>query len=382
MRRRVVILGMGDTGLLTAVRLRRVADLTVVAPRGGMVSGQELGLRLAQPDTWLSTSLFPADRYPALAGAQVLHGRATAVDADAQTVTVRLAGGRTTVQPYDVLVIATGTTSGFWRSGRIEDLATVEARVRQHAALLQAARSVAVVGGGASGVSVAYNLKRRRPDQAVHLVHRGAALLPAYPAPTREALTQDLQAAGVQLHLGRSVRTPDRPPTGPTPGPVVFSDGDALPVDAAVWTTGAAQPNTDFLPPAWLDAEGFVRVTDTLLVEGETDVFAVGDVAATDPQRSSARNAGHAVVAANVRARLRGRAPPRRLRPPPPRRWGSVLGLQPEGMTVYLPKGQRLRFGPWLSRTFLFQLVVRRLLFRGIRSFALIPPEPGGVRRG
>ena len=150
MRRRVVILGMGDTGLLTAVRLRRVADLTVVAPRGGMVSGQELGLRLAQPDTWLSTSLFPADRYPALAAAQVLHGRATAVDADAQTVTVRLAGGRTTVQPYDVLVIATGTTSGFWRSGRIEDLATVEARGRPAAARRRGGSGARPGRGGAA----------------------------------------------------------------------------------------------------------------------------------------------------------------------------------------------------------------------------------------
>jgi NADH dehydrogenase FAD-containing subunit len=234
---------------------------------------------------------------------------------------------------------------------------------------------VAVVGGGPSGVSVAVNLKRRRPDQEVHLLHRGPELLPAYPPPVRAALADELRARGVALHLGRAVLPPAERPDGPAPGPVAFADGGPpLPADAVVWTTGGARPNADFLPAAWRDADGFVRVDERLEVPGAPGVFAVGDVAATDPQRSSARNGGHAVVAANARARLRGSAPRRRFRPPPAWRWGSILGLQPEGMDVHLPSGRRLRFGPWLARTFLFQLVVRWLLFRGIDGLRVRPP--------
>ncbi|MFO0006549.1 MAG: FAD-dependent oxidoreductase, partial [bacterium] len=151
---------MGDTGLLAAERLARGAELTVVAPTGGMVSGQELGLRLAWPETWLSTSLFAAGRYRALRGARVVHGRAVGVDPASRAVEVERADGGRERLPYDVLIIATGTTSGFWRSGAVEPLEAVEARVRAHAARLQAAAVVAVVGGGPSGVSVAVNLKR------------------------------------------------------------------------------------------------------------------------------------------------------------------------------------------------------------------------------
>ena len=133
MKQRVVVLGCGDTGLLTAVRLPRRAEVTVVAPKGGMVSGQELGLRLARPATWLSTSVFAADRYRGLRGSTVLHGRAHRVDPDARTVTVDLAAGGHCAVVYDVLVIATGATNGFWRTDALESITAVKRRVAEQA---------------------------------------------------------------------------------------------------------------------------------------------------------------------------------------------------------------------------------------------------------
>lgn len=380
MKQRVVVLGCGDTGLLTAVRLPRRAEVTVVAPKGGMVSGQELGLRLARPATWLSTSVFAADRYRGLRGSTVLHGKAHRVDPDARTITVDLAAGGHCVVAYDVLVIATGATNGFWRTDALESLTVVKQRVAEQAQHLAAAETVAVVGGGPSGVSVAYNLKRAHPATTVHLVHRGPALLPAYPVSVRAELHQRLVDVGVRVHLSTEARRPTSPPDGPTPGPLVLEDAEStLAADAVVWTLGRPRPNTQFLPTHWLDDDGFVRVDETLAVRGTEAVFAVGDVAATDPQRSSARNAGHAVAAANVRAVLRGRRPRRRFRTPPAHRWGSILGLQPEGLTVYLPTGHSLRFPPWLARTLLYNGIVRWVLFRGIRQFSvLLPRAPAG----
>ena len=71
-------------------------------------------------------------------------------------------------------------------------------------------------------------------------------------------------------------------------------------------------------------------VTPQLQVPGHPNVFAVGDVAATDPLRSSARNRGDGILAHNIRAEFAGK--PLRSYRAPKRRWGSVLGVQPNGL--------------------------------------------------
>lgn len=93
-----------------------------------------------------------------------------------------------------------------------------------------------------------------------------------------------------------------------TSEPVRWSTGQPpAQADAVLWAIGRVQPNTDWLPADLLDAHGFVTVTQELRVPGYRGVFAVGDVAATDPQRSSARNRADAVLAHNIRAEPAGR---------------------------------------------------------------------------
>jgi hypothetical protein len=95
-------------------------------------------------------------------------------------------------------------------------------------------------------------------------------------------------------------------------------------------------------------------------------VFAAGDVAASDPLRSSARNRGDALVAHNVRAELAGRRF-RRYRAPG-RRWGSILGIQPDGLEVFLPTGQAFRLPSWPVKRLVMPLVVRRGMYGGVRE--------------
>ena len=105
-------------------------------------------------------------------------------------------------------------------------------------------------------------------------------------------------------------------------------------------------------------------------------MFAIGDVAATDPLRSSARNRADRLLARNVRATLAGR-PLREFRPRS-RRWGSVLGVQPDGLQVFAPDGRPFRFPAWTIEPVLQGLIVRRGIYKGVRR-----PGPGhGVRPG
>lgn len=368
-RPRVVVAGMGDTGVLVASRLARHVEVVGVATRPALVSGQELGSRLAQPDRWRRNYLVPFDRFRRLDGVRVVHGSITEADLAERTVRVEAEGGPPVLLRYDLLVVATGVTNGFWRQPRVETLDDVDRDLREVGSRIDAACSLAVVGGGATGVSAAANLARRHPDKAVHLVIAQAEPLPGYHPRVRRHLAQELEAAGVRMHSGHRAEVPDGRSTDElTPGPVRFSTGQPpLDVDLVLWAVGAVRPNTAFLPGDVLDEQGFVRVDGHLRVPGHPEVFAIGDVAATDPNRSSARNWGYRVVARNVRALLAGRPADMRTFEAPENRWGSVLGLQDDGMTVYQPDGRRFRVPRWAAQPILFEVITKGVIYGGVR---------------
>jgi NADH dehydrogenase FAD-containing subunit len=126
------------------------------------------------------------------------------------------------------------------------------------------------------------------------------------------------------------------------------------------------RPNTRWLPAELLDDAGFVRVTPELRVPGHPNVFALGDVAATDPLRSSARNRADGLLAHNVRAEFAGR--PLRSFRAPRSRWGSVIGVQPDGLEVFAPNGRAFRFPAWSFDRILMPLIVRWGIYRGVRD--------------
>jgi apoptosis-inducing factor 2 len=152
-----------------------------------------------------------------------------------------------------------------------------------------------------------------------------------------------------------------------TSAPVEFSTGQPpASADAVLWAIGRVRPNTDWLPVELLDENGFVRVTPELTVPGHPGVFAVGDVAATDPLRTSARNRADGLLARNILAAFDNK--PLRSFRPASRRWGSILGIQPEGLEVFAPNGKPFRFPAWSFERILMSLIVRRGFYRGIRE--------------
>lgn len=179
-----------------------------------------------------------------------------------------------------------------------------------------------------------------------------------------------LQADGVVLHPGhRAVVASDFCGEEMSTEPIFWQTGQPpFVADLVVWVLGQVRPNSSFLRANMLDHSGVVQVDRFLRVTGHDAVFAVGDIAAIDPHRSSARNQGHKTVARNIRALLLGR--PRRMvafKTPPVHRWGSVFGVQREGLRVYASGGWALTIGPWLTTWVLFRLIVAELIYKGIR---------------
>ncbi len=370
---------MGDTGVLVATHLGRAADVVGISTKPALVSGQELGNRLADPDRWRRNYLTPLSRFRKLDRVHTVHGGIISVDTGENLVHVDGADGRRTVVRYDYLVVASGVTNGFWRQSQVEDLDAIEDGLTTVASQIEAAASVAVVGGGATGVSAAANLARRYPTKSIDLFFSQDEPLPGYHPRVRRHLARVLTDVGVELHPGHRAAVPDGFRADRlTTAPVEWSTGQArFEADLVLWATGDVRPNSGFLPADMVDAQGFVRVDDQLRVPGHANVFAVGDIAASDPNRSSARNWGYRVVVHNVKAVADGRKNLKAFEAPE-HRWGSILGIQDDGMTVYQPNGSSFRVPAWAAQPVLFDLITKTGIYGGVRR----PSRRPGLRRG
>lgn len=371
---RVVVAGLGDSGLLTALHLARRVDVVGISTKPALVSGQELGLRLTRPETWARDYYVAFDRYRRLDRVRTVHAAITGVDLDARVVHVTGADGSVSEEPYDVLVVSTGVTNGFWRRPGLQSAAEVDAGLRAAHDRLARAGSVTVVGGGAAAVNTAANLASTWPGKRVDLYYPGERPLPHHHRGVWRRVERRLLERGVGLHPGHRAEIADGFACDRiTDGPVWWNTGQPPSyADATVWAVGRVRPNTGWLPAELLDEQGFVRVGPDLRVPGREGVFAIGDVAATDPLRSSARNRADRLLARNVRAWLGGG----RLREfrPAGRRWGSILGFQPNGLEVFTPTGRVFRFPAWSIDTVLQPWIVRRGIYGGIR-----PGQPWSV---
>jgi NADH dehydrogenase FAD-containing subunit len=360
----VVIAGLGDTGVLTAVQLAPHADLVGIATKTSWVSGQELGLRLTRPQEWEQSYRIGFDRFRRLDRMRVVHGVVDGVDPDRRVVHVGAADGSSHDEPYDVLVIATGVSNGFWRTATLQGEAEVTHDLGDSHAQLGSADSVMIVGGGAAAVSAAWNVAATWPEKRVDLYFPGDCALRHHHPRVWRTLRRRLEERGVGLHSGHRAVVPDGfAGERITSEPVAWSTGQPTgSADAVLWTIGRVRPNTDWLPTELLDAGGFVVVDDYLRVPGAAGVYAVGDVAATDPLRTSARARADRLLAHNIRADL-GHGRPKRFKPLR-RRWGSVLGVQDNHLEVFSPTGRGWVIPAWQA---LEPWLVGRAIYKGMR---------------
>jgi selenide,water dikinase len=247
------------------------------------------------------------------AGARVVIAAALSIDARARRIELE---GRPPLA-YDVASLDVGATvRGLDLPGvREHALATrpigrfvsaLDARVEE----LSDAPRVAVVGGGAAGVELAFTLEARlraagrRPE--VRIVAAGEDVLEGQPHRVRRLARRLLESRGIGVRTGALVER--------VLGDGLEIGGETLPADLVVWATGAAPLPFPRGPGLPLDDAGFVRVGPTLAVEGFPDLFAAGDCASL-PFAPWVRKAGVYAVRggpfldANLRARLRGGRP-------------------------------------------------------------------------
>jgi NADH dehydrogenase FAD-containing subunit len=366
---KIVIVGFGEAGVLTAAHLPKTYEVVAISTKPVLLSGQELGMRVTRPERWKEDFLTDFTRFKGLDGVRILNAKANAVDTAKQEIALTLVDGATRTESYDVLVIATGISNGFWRDDDFRDKAGIEARLDDDAKRMADAKVIAAVGGGPCGAGAAANLAAAYPDKEIHFFFSGDVPLPGYPDVARADVLNILKERKVHLHPNHRAIAPE--PTRRRKidsGAIEFIGGKApFTADAIIWATGAANPNTGFLPKDFLDDDGYVKVDPLLRVPGAPNVFAIGDVAATDPHRSSARNWAYNIVVGNIAALLAGK--PETMKPykAPAVRWGSIIGPQAGELKVYQPDGKIVKFSPWFVRVLLFPIAVRKMIYDGVR---------------
>ncbi|TGO81440.1 hypothetical protein BPOR_1153g00030 [Botrytis porri] len=198
---------------------------------------------------------------------------------------------------YEYLVIATGG----------------ESELRSCQKAIQASSKIAVIGGGAVGVELATDIKSFLPNKNVTLIHSRDRLLVRFGPQLHEVAYERLQELGVKVHFNERPSLPNIKPFIPSETEIVFRDGQVETFDLVISCTGQS-PNSSPLKtllPNTITEDGFIRVEPTLQVKAEDEkhgnIFAIGDVAATNgPKMAFAGMAQAEVACSNILSLIRG----------------------------------------------------------------------------
>ena len=143
----VVIIGLGDTGVLVASRLVKQFKVIGITTKPNLVSGQELGKRLTDLPWWRMHYNTPLKRFLGLSAVEIIQAKAEWVNPEQRSVRVRLPDGLDRVIRYDYLVIASGTSNGFWRDDSIRSATEIDDALQaEPRALRRQTRSLSWVG--------------------------------------------------------------------------------------------------------------------------------------------------------------------------------------------------------------------------------------------
>ncbi|WP_129841352.1 FAD-dependent oxidoreductase [Streptomyces sp. RFCAC02] len=270
----VLVLGAGYAGMAAAMQLaartKRRDDVTVTLVNGSERFTERMRLHMAATGQPLDALDIPGLLDGT--GARFVRGWVTAVDADARTV--RIDDDR--VLRYDTLVYALGG---------VADTAAVPG-AEEHAYTLDGDRdaellagrlaggtgTVAVVGGGPTGVETAAEIAERHPGLDVVLLARrepGAGLAAGAAAHVRAALDR----LGVRVRAGAEV-------VKVLPDGVDVADGEHVAADAVVWAAGTRVSPLAAAAGLAVDGHGRVVTDRALRSVSHPEVYAVGDAAA------------------------------------------------------------------------------------------------------
>jgi NADH:ubiquinone reductase (H+-translocating) len=240
-------------------------------------------------------------------GTRLVVDRITRVDPAAHRI--ELAAGEPLT--YDLLIYALGSRADLESVPGAAEHAHTVAGAEQALALRErvaAGGTVTVVGGGLTGLEAATELAESLPALKVRLL-TGDVLGERLSERGRRHLRHTFGRLGIEVR--DQVRVAEVRADG-----VVLADGEHVPSDVVVWTTGFTVPPLAARAGLEVDDHGRMLVDETMRSVSHSDVYGVGDAAAVrraDGQELRMACATGLPVAQQavraIRARLAGREP-------------------------------------------------------------------------
>jgi len=266
----IVVLGAGYTGLTTAKLLakRTGATVTLVNERDWFAER----MRNHQRATGQRLRHVPLCDLLKGTGIRLVVDRATHIDLERRQV--ELASGAEPVG-YDLLVYALGshadlnTVSGATEHAHAIAGAEQAARLRDR---MRTASTVAVVGGGLTGIETATELAETYPDRTVRLVTSGT-LGVVLSERGWQHLHRTFDRLGIQLweHAKVAKVAADG---------LLLEGGEHIEADAVAWTAGFKVPQLARKAGLTVGDNGRMLVDDTMRSVSHPDVYGIGDAAA------------------------------------------------------------------------------------------------------
>ncbi len=225
--------------------------------------------------------------------------------ADIDVLKQRVVSETGNVYGYDKVIFAMGNVLNYFGikglSAYSHSLDTIANTIRLRHVLTELFKAsgqpvIAVIGAGASGVELAGELQhfaglvaeRYRADEAkatVKLVEASSRVLPSLEPLASEKALKRLKKLGIDVQLNTKVVSCED-------GILVLDSGD-LKVDLIVWTAGSKAVEFYHERPEIFQIEnGRVKVDKYLQASGQTDIYVLGDNAAT-PYSGMAQTALH-----------------------------------------------------------------------------------------
>ncbi|KAJ3288430.1 Apoptosis-inducing factor 2 [Borealophlyctis nickersoniae] len=280
---KIVIVGGAFAGIHAAQQLDKQlgtsADITLIDARDGFHMSIA-GPRAYTESGWAAKTWLPFNKvFSTQNNRRIIQGlAATSISPKAVTL-----ADSTTVE-FDYALIATGG----WTPGRARELTKKEyiAEYERRLKDIVDAKTVLIVGGGATGVETAGEIKTDYPDKRVVLVHSGSELIGGtFSSKFKARVLSNITKLGVEVILNDRIDTDAFDATGYSNTERTLkttNGGIEITSDVQILATGQATYNGGWarsLGPDVVDDHNQIRVEPTLQVVGFEHIFAAGDVA-------------------------------------------------------------------------------------------------------